>query len=307
VLYAPARNGQNIPPAFKLEKSKFWQSQGSAMTSTQKAGRLLELHRAEDPLVLVNAWDAASARMVERAGFPAVASSSAGVAFALGCSDGQKLPWREMVAAIKRIADAVQVPVSADIEAGFSADLSQLEGAIEEVIGAGAVGVNLEDAIPHQGEQGLLYPMTEQTARIQAARRIGEKLGVHLVINARTDAWLQQGVNREQAFHDALERGKAYLQAGADCIFVLGLRDAQSIRATLEELRAPINILATTGGLSIPELKKLGVKRISMGSGPMRAAMGLLRRIAEEAKSFGTYKAMIEGAVPYPEMNGMFD
>jgi 2-methylisocitrate lyase-like PEP mutase family enzyme len=276
------------------------------MTQAQKALRLLELHRTEDPLILINAWDAASARIVEHAGFPAIASGSAGVAFALGCADGQHVPWREMVAAIRRIADTVQVPVSADIEAGFAADLSQFESVIEQVIGAGAVGVNLEDALPDQGEQGPLYPLPEQIARLQAARKTGEKLGVHLVINARTDAYWQKGVERDQALHDAVERGKAYLQAGADCIFIPGLRDAKNIRAVVEQLRAPVNILATAGAPSIQELKDLGVKRISMGSGPMRATMGLLRRIAEEAQTSKTYKAMLEGAVPYPEMNGMF-
>jgi 2-methylisocitrate lyase-like PEP mutase family enzyme len=276
------------------------------MTLAQKALQLLELHRAEGPLVLVNAWDAASARMVEHAGFPALASSSAGVAFALGYADGQRVPWKEMVVAIQRIAEAVQVPVSADIEAGFAAGLSQLEGAIEQVIGAGAVGVNLEDAIPDPGEQGPLYSLPDQVARIQAARKAGEKMGVHLVINARTDAYWQKGVESQQALRNAVQRGKAYLQAGADCIFIPGLRDPQSIRTAVEQLGAPVNILATAGAPSLQELKDLGVKRISMGSGPMRAAMGLLRRIAEEARTSGTYKTMLEGAVPYAEMNSMF-
>jgi 2-methylisocitrate lyase-like PEP mutase family enzyme len=277
------------------------------MTSTQKALRLLELHHAPDPLVLVNAWDAASARIVELAGFPAVASTSAGVALALGYADGQHVPWSEMVAAIKRIADAVQVPVSADIEAGFAAGVPQLERAIEAVIGAGAVGVNLEDALPDHGDHGALYPAPEQVARIQAARRAGEKLGIHLVINARTDAYLQKSMEKQQAFQNALDRGKEYLQAGADCIFVLGLSNSEIIRAAVEYLRAPVNVLATTGVPSIQELKTLGVKRISMGSGPMRAAMGLLRRITTEAQTSGTYKAMLEFAVPYAEMNGIFD
>ena len=276
------------------------------MTQTQKALRLRELHRLEGPLILINAWDAASARIVEQAGYPAVASSSAGVAFALGYADGQRVPWLEMVAAIRRIADAVQVPVSADIEAGFAPDLPQLEAAIEQVIGAGAVGVNFEDALPHQGERGPLYPLPEQLARIQAVRKTGDRLGVPVVINARTDAYWQKGVDREQALQNTVQRGQAYLQAGADCIFVPGLREAREIGVLMEQLRGPVNILASAGAPSIHELRDLGVKRISMGSGPMRAAMGLLQRIAEEAKTTGTYKAMLEGAVPYSEMNEMF-
>jgi 2-methylisocitrate lyase-like PEP mutase family enzyme len=187
------------------------------MTQEEKALRLLELHRGADPLVLVNVWDAASACVVEQAGFPAIATSSAGVANALGCPDGQKLTWIEMLAAVSRIAGAVRVPVTADIEAGFSApgqqdEAQQLETAMDEVIAAGAVGVNLEDALPEHGERGALYPLADQLARIRAARKAGLKRKIHLVINARTDAYWQKGVSPEAALRNTLERGKAYLK-----------------------------------------------------------------------------------------------
>lgn len=277
------------------------------MTQAQKATRLLELHHSENPLVLVNVWDAASACIVEQAGFPAVASSSAGVANALGCQDGQKLAWPEMVGAIKKIAAAVKVPVTADIEAGFSASLRDLDRSIEDVIAAGAVGVNLEDALPGHGEHGALYSLDDQLARIDATRKTGQKHGIHIVINARTDAYWQKGPSPEEALRNTVERGKAYLKAGADCIFVPGLKDPKHIATVVNELKAPINILATTGAPSIPELKQMGVKRISMGSGPMRAAMGLLRRICREAQTTGTYSSLLDGAVTYAEMNGLFD
>jgi 2-methylisocitrate lyase-like PEP mutase family enzyme len=277
------------------------------MTAEEKSLRLLELHRQESPLVLVNAWDAASACVVERAGFHAIATSSAGVANALGCSDGQKLTWLEMLAAISRIAGAVKVPVTADIEAGFSSGVEQLESSLDEVIAAGAVGVNLEDAIPNGGEHGRLYPLPDQLARIRAARKAGLKRKIHLVINARTDAYWQQGITAEDALRNTLERGKAYLHEGADCIFVPGLKRPEHIRTVVEQLKAPVNILAVAGAPTIPELKKLGVKRISMGSGPMRAAMGLLRRIAEEALKDGTYNLLLDGAIPYAELNAMFE
>jgi len=258
------------------------------MTQAEKAQRLLALHHGEEPLVLINAWDAASACIVEEAGFPAIASSSAALANALGHPDGQKLPWPEMLDAIKRIASAVKVPVTADIEAGFASTAQELETTMESVIASGAVGVNLEDALPGHGDRGPLYSLPDQVARIQAARRAGEKRGVHLVINARTDAYWQAGVKPEDALRATLERGKAYLKAGGDCIFVPGLRDPEHIRTVVRELDSPINVLATTGAPSLPELKKLGVKRVSYGSGPMRAAMGLLRRIAREAQTTGT-------------------
>jgi 2-methylisocitrate lyase-like PEP mutase family enzyme len=308
-------------------------------TAAQKASRLLELHHASQPLVLINAWDAASAAMVEHCGLPAVATSSAALANALGFPDGQYLPWEQMLEAVARICRAVKVPVTADIEAGFAPDIKGLETSITQIIQAGAVGVNLEDAVPAdlQGANdntrhgSPLYPLPEQVARIRAARRAADKQGVHLVINARVDAYWQQGVEPAEAMRGTLERGRAYLQAGADCIFVPGLRNPDHIKTVIDHLSArdldtndlrtndlrtndvravhrvsPVNILAGPGVPSIPELAKLGVKRVSYGSGPHRAAMGLLRRMAEEASTSGTYAALTEGAVPYEEINGLF-
>lgn len=286
------------------------------MNQAQKASRLLELHHGDKPLVLINAWDAASAAMVEHCGMPAIATSSAALANALGYADGQHLPWVEMLQAVSRIARTVKVPVTADIEAGFAPDLKGLATSIQQIIAAGAVGVNLEDALPGHTDRGPLYPVEEQVARIQAARRAADAEKIHLVINARVDAYWQSGVQPEEAMRGTLERGKAYLQAGADCIFVPGLRNPEHIRTVVEHWRgiyqeaphqeAPVNILAGPGVPSIPELAKLGVKRVSYGSGPHRAAMGLLRRIADEAKTSGTYTALTEGAVPYAEINGLF-
>lgn len=276
------------------------------MSQAQKAQDLHDLHHAADPLVLVNAWDVASACIVEQAGFPAIATTSAGLANALGKPDGQKLSWHDLLACVRRIADAVKAPVTADIEAGFALDPASLERAIGEIIDAGAVGVNLEDALPGYGHFGPLFSLPDQIARIHATRHAGEKHGIHLVINARTDAWWQAGVKPEEALSNTLERGKAYLKAGADCIFIPGLRDAEKIRAIVKELNAPVNILAVEGAPAIPELKALGVKRVSFGSGPMRAAMGLLRKIAQEAMTSGTFKLMVENGIPYAEMNGLF-
>ncbi|MGZ4841552.1 MAG: isocitrate lyase/PEP mutase family protein [Candidatus Angelobacter sp.] len=286
------------------------------MTLAQKASRLLELHHGNSPLVLINAWDAASAAMVEHCGLPAVATSSAALANALGYADGQHLPWTQMLEAVGGICRTVKVPVTADIEAGFAADVKALETSIAEIIKAGAVGVNLEDAMPGETDPNIrhkspLYPLADQVARIQAARRAAQAQGIHLVINARVDAYWQAGVEPEEALRNTLERGKAYLQAGGDCVFVPGLRNPEHIRIVVEHLRvvhreAPVNILAGPGVPSIPELGKLGVKRVSYGSGPHRAAMGLLRRMADEARTSGTYEALTEGAVPYAEINGLF-
>jgi 2-methylisocitrate lyase-like PEP mutase family enzyme len=275
------------------------------MTQAEKATHLLNLHHAAEPLVLVNAWDAASACIVEQMGFPAVATTSAGVANALGFADGQHVPWPEMVEAIRKMARAVRVPVTADIESGFAADLPSLKRSVEEVIQAGAVGINLEDVRPG-GRQEQLFDMPEQVDRIRALRELSEQLKLHLVINARTDAFWLKGESPDTAMKNTLERGKSYLQAGADCIFVPGLRDPEKIRTVIAEWQAPVNILAGAGVPAIPELKTLGVKRVSFGSGPMRAAMGLLRRIGEEARRSGTYSTMIDLAVSYEELNALF-
>jgi 2-methylisocitrate lyase-like PEP mutase family enzyme len=277
------------------------------MNQTQKAAQLLKLHHGNDPLVLINAWDAASACIVERAGFPAIATSSAAVANALGHADGQHTPWPEMVDAIRRIAKAVNVPVTADIEAGFSATAQDLESNIEQIVEAGAVGMNLEDALPNRGELGPLYPLAEQIDRIKRVRKLGEKMKIHLVINARTDAYWQKGVSPEAAMSNTLDRGRAYLQAGADCIFIPGLTKPEHIRTVVEQLKAPVNVLGLAGMPSIPELGKLGVKRISMGSGAMRVAMSALRRFADEAKTAGTFSALGTNNVTYAEMNAFFE
>ncbi|HJX82781.1 MAG TPA: isocitrate lyase/phosphoenolpyruvate mutase family protein [Candidatus Angelobacter sp.] len=275
------------------------------MTHAQKADHLLKLHHGKVPLVLVNAWDAASAAVVAHCGFPAIATSSAAVANALGYADGQHIPWAEMAVAIRRIAEAVALPVTADIEAGFSPTLQDLEWNIEQMIEAGAVGINLEDAVPGH-KNGPLYPLPEQTKRIQKVRGLAERLKIHLVINARTDAYWQAGVSAEAALASTVERGRAYLQAGADCVFVPGLKDAKHIGEVVAALQAPVNVLAVAGTPSVPELAALGVKRVSTGSGSMRAAMGALRRLAEEVRTSGTYKSLLEDAVPYAEMNGFF-
>jgi 2-methylisocitrate lyase-like PEP mutase family enzyme len=300
------------------------------MSQAQKALRLLELHHGPGPhgpapLVLINAWDAASAAMVAHCGLPAVATSSAALANALGYADGQHLPWSRMLEAVAGICRAVHVPVTADIESGFAADAQELETSITQIIQAGAVGVNLEDVMPESAAVQIadpkngdpvrhgnpLFPLPEQIQRIQAARRAAQAAGIHLVINARTDAYWQSGVEPAAALRETLDRGKAYFAAGADCVFVPGLRNPEHIKTVVEYWRgaAPktaVNILAGPGVPSIPELGKLGVKRVSYGSGPHRAAMGLLRRMADEARTSGTYKALTEGAVPYEEINGLF-
>jgi 2-methylisocitrate lyase-like PEP mutase family enzyme len=275
-------------------------------TIQDKAERLRKLHDGPGVLLLVNAWDVASARLVERAGFPAVASSSAGVAYALGYADGQRISRGEMLEMVGRIARAVEVPVTADVEAGYGSTPEAAADTARGVVQAGAVGMNLEDAA-ESVEGGALLPLELQVERIRAARAAAAQLGVAIVINARTDAFAARSISAADRAPEAIRRANAYLEAGADCAFVPFVSDREVIGRLVREIRGPLNILGTPLAPPVPELERLGVRRVSVGSGPARAAYGQLRRVAAELKEKGTYRTMAEAAVSYAEMQALFD
>ena len=249
------------------------------------------LHRRREILVLPNAWDAASARIFEEAGFAAVGTSSAGIAFSLGYPDGEQMPWAEHLEVLRHIARSVSVPVSADIEAGYG-DLARV---VRDVVAAGIVGVNLEDA-----QADVLLDLEEQ------CRCIRETKQSPLFVNARTDVfWLAVGPI-EQRLDLAIHRVKAFVEAGADCVFVPGLNDPGMIAELTAAAGAPVNILGGLGVPSVPQLQQLGVKRVSVGSGTMRSAMGHTRRLAEVLRTAETYECVVDGSVPYADANRMF-
>lgn len=260
------------------------------------------MHVTGDVLLLPNVWDVASARIVEAAGFPAIATSSAGVAFAHGFPDGQKIPPDRMIAAIAGIVAGVRVPVTADVEAGYGSKPENAAWTSRHVIESGAVGMNFEDATGDAAQPLVDLPL--QIERIRAIRETAEKLGVPLVLNARTDVYLLQVGEPEKRYDETVRRLQAYRDAGADCVFVPGLRDGATIGRVVADLRCPVNILAGPGSPSVSELTALGVRRISLGSGPMRATLGLLRRLAEELKTTGTYSSM-DSAPPHAEINAL--
>jgi 2-methylisocitrate lyase-like PEP mutase family enzyme len=270
-------------------------------TQSEKAELLRRLHHGPEILVLPNAWDCASARIFEEAGFPAIATTSAGTAFSLGYPDGERITQGEMLAAVKRIAACVRVPVTADLESGYR-DVSKTTAAL---IDSGAVGLNLEDR--EQGESKVIAEIGRQIEKISTTRRAADGMGVKVVINARTDVYLAQIGDAATRFDRACERLHAYIDAGADCVFLPGLTDEHTIRRFVETLEFPVNILAVANAPSIPRLEDLGVARVSVGSGIMRATMGLTRRIADELKHDGTYSRMLEGAVPYADANHLFE
>lgn len=268
---------------------------------TDKAELLRALHRGPDILVLPNAWDAVSARIFETEGFPAIATTSAGVANALGYSDGGAVPPREMIEAVARIARAVKVPVTADIEHAYGASPAAVADNVLRVIAAGAVGINIEDIVPGATE---LEDLKLQADKIAAIARAAKTAGVRLVINARTDVFLREIGAPEGRLALAIERGKAFIAAGADCVFVPFARDPDTIRALVQGI-GPINVLATKGVPPVHELKALGVARVSVGSGPHRATLALTRDIARQLKSSGTYDAFTTHALRPDEANGL--
>jgi 2-methylisocitrate lyase-like PEP mutase family enzyme len=263
------------------------------MTKTEK---LRALHQGPEVLVLPNAWDCASARIFEELGFPAIATTSAGVAFSLGYADGHNIPGKEMLAAVARIARSVDVPVTADLEGGYG-DIAETAAALTE---SGAVGLNLEDILGHGPES--LASIDEAVNRIAAVRKTGP-----VVINARTDLYLLQIGAAALRFNHACERLKAYRDAGADCLFIPGVVAEDLIARFVDALQFPINILAVAGTPPVARLKELGIARVSVGSGMMRSAMGHTRRIAEDLKSSGEFGKMIEGSVPFAEANALFN
>jgi 2-methylisocitrate lyase-like PEP mutase family enzyme len=258
------------------------------------------MHTGSEVLLLPNAWDVASARLIEDAGFPAIATTSAGVAFSLGYPDGQKIAREEMLAAVARMARALAVPVTADVESGYGRRPEDAARTARAVIEAGAIGMNLEDA-PGDSAAPLL-DLALQLEKIRAVREAASSLHVRLVLNARTDVYLLQVGDPATRYDETVRRLRAYRDAGADCVFAPGLRDAPTIGRLVSDLRCPVNILAGPGSPSVPELRKLGVARVSLGSGPMRATLGTLRRIANEVKTSGTYELLTD-APTHSEMN----
>jgi 2-methylisocitrate lyase-like PEP mutase family enzyme len=264
-----------------------------------KAERLRALHKTPPILVLPNAWDAVSARIFEAEGFPAIATTSAGVAATLGYQDGGAVPAHEMIDAISRIARAVGVPVTADIEHAYATTPDAVADVVTRVVAAGAVGINLEDILPGAAD---LEPIGIQADKITTVAKATRKAGVPVVINARTDVFLRAIGAPETRLAVAIERGRAYLAAGADCVFVPGAFDRETIAALVAGIGGPINIIALAGAQSTAELEALGVARVSVGSGPHRATMALTRDIAQELKTRGTYDSFTRHAMPYVDV-----
>ena len=267
-------------------------------TQRDRAESFRRLHAGPGILVLPNAWDVATARLVEEAGFAAIATSSAGVAWALGYADGERISRGEMLAVVRRITSSVHVPVTADMEAGYGASPEAAAETARGVIAAGAVGLNLEDGT----NDGRLVDIALQQDRIRAMREVAAAAGVPLVINARTDAFEAKAWSPAERFAGAVRRANAYNAAGADCLFVPHVSDAATIGRLAREIEGPLNIIAGPPAPPIPELEQLGVRRASLGPRVAQAALGLVRRALRELRERGTYDAMTDLLIPFAEL-----
>ncbi len=285
-----ARNVTSILSEFKMRSQK------------DKAQDFRGLHHGKRILILPNAWDVPSARVFEDEGFPAVATSSAGLMTSLGYPDGEVMGRDEFVSAVERIARILSVPLSVDIVAGFGKTTKEVVATVKAILKAGGIGINIED-FAHATKE--LFPVERQVENIKAIRRLGDTVDVPLVINARTDALRFGTGDNEAKFEEAVRRATAYREAGADCVYPMGLTEAVFISRFVKELDFPINVMVRKGLPPVSELERLGVARVSFGPGASYAAMGLLRRASKEVLEKGTYDSLVDGAISFDELNSL--
>jgi len=268
------------------------------MIDHDRAHRFYEMHQ-QGTFVLPNAWDAGSAAVIAATGAAAVATTSSGISWALGVADGEQLQRDEMIAMVARIVRAVDVPVSADVEAGYGSTPSDVAVTIDAVIEAGAVGANIEDRLRTGGTP--LWPLEQQCDRLTAARAAAARGGGRFVLNARTDVYLASVGEPSEREDMVLQRAEQYRRAGADCLFVPGLIDLDAIGRLVMRSPLPLNILLAPGrGPNIAQLTQAGVRRISVGHTIAAAAYGVARRAARELLA-GTDHALLDG-ISHPEM-----
>jgi 2-methylisocitrate lyase-like PEP mutase family enzyme len=266
------------------------------MDRQRSAETFRSLHHGERILLLANCWDAGSARVIAACGARALATTSAGLAWARGWRDGNAIPARVLEEAVREIARVAALPLSVDVEAGLSAEPAGVAETVARVVGAGAVGINLEDGTE---------PPDLLCAKIAAAKGAASRAGVALFVNARTDVYLKGLAPPDHALGETLQRGKRYAQAGADGFFVPGLADPEAIRAAAREVALPLNVMLVPKLPKPAALAELGVRRLSAGSALAQAVFGLVQR---DARAFlgGETEGVAAGAMPYAELNALF-
>ena len=268
-----------------------------------KAEMFLKFHQDKDILVLLNSWDIGSSKLIEACGYKAIATTSMGIAASLGYPDCQVIQLAEMIEVITGIVRGVQVPVTVDIEAGYGKNVDDIIDSVKKIIATGIVGINIEDSVDLNP---TLIDEMEFCERISAIRALSDSLGFHLVINARTDSFYTSSGSPREQLSESIRRGNKYRDAGADCIFVQPVWERETISTLVKEIDAPINILANPGigaGMppSVSELQDLGVARVSLGSGLMKATLALIKKVADELSERGTYNILLDAMTPLPD------
>ena len=270
----------------------------------QLAETFKRAHRPPPILLLPNAWDAMSARQFEAAGFDAVATTSGGLAWDLGYADGERAPWPEVVAATGRIVRAVRVPVTADIEAGYGETPEDVGQRISEILQTGVAGFNLEDGTPSPDRP--VRTIEDASARIRAARAAATAAGIPAVINARVDLYIKNVGDPASRFDETVRRGRAYLAAGADCIYPFGLGDVDVIARLVKALDgAPVNIVARPD-TQLAALEQIGIARVSIASGATLAVMSFIKQIAEQLRASRRFD-MLTHSMNRPEAQKLFE
>lgn len=269
----------------------------------EKAETFLKFHHSKEILVLLNSWDAGSSKLIEACGYKAIATTSMGIAASSGYPDSQVIQLSEMIEAIKGIVNAVNVPVTVDIEAGYGKNVDEIIESVKKIIATGIVGINIEDSIDLNP---VLIDELEFCERISAIRTLSDSLGFHLVINARTDSFYTSSGSQREKLSESIKRGNKYREAGADCIFIQPVWEKETISTLVKEINAPINILSNpSAGAGLPpsvhELEELGVARLSLGSGLMKATLALIKKVADELREQGTYNILLDALTPLPD------
>lgn len=257
-------------------------------TQKKKALTFLSLHTNGKLLILPNIWNPISARVLESKGYPAAATASSSISASLGFEDGEKIKRSTLINILDRIAHAVDIPVTADIETGYASSLDELEESIHQTIQAGIVGANIEDSL-HGG--ATLRNIEDQCRRIEIVRKAANKEGLHFVINARIDSFLSPSISvREEKTENALIRAKAYFDAGADCVYPIGPGDEETVKILHDGIKGPINIFATPNAVPLVAMQELGVNRVSFGSAVFRSCLKTLEDVSDELFKMGSYE-----------------
>ncbi len=270
----------------------------------EKAEQFLKFHNDKEMLVLLNSWDIASSKIIEASGYKAIATTSMGIAASFGYPDCQVIQLSDMIEVITGIVNNVKAPVSVDIEAGYGNNLNEIIDSVKKIIATGIVGINIEDSIDLNP---ILIDEMEFCERISAIRALSDSLGFHLIINARTDAFYTSAGSQQEKLSESVKRGNKYREAGADCIFVMPVWEKETIATLVKEINAPINILSNPGigtGIlppSVRELQDLGVARLSLGSGLMKATLAIIKKVADELSEKGTYTILMDTLTPLPD------